>query len=472
MAQVVMVGGGVVGLGLAMMLAKDGHEVEVLERDPQPPPADLDEAWESWERRGVAQFRLAHAFLARYRQIMEKELPELVAALEARGALRLNPLRDVPDVFSGGWRDGDDRFELLTGRRVMVESTVAGAAEATPGVSVRRGTAVSGVLTGAEVIPGVPHVTGVRTDDGSEIAADLVIDSSGRRSALPTWLTAVGGQAPVDEVEDSGFIYYGRHFRSPDGNLPMALGGALQEHGSISSLALGADNGYWSLVLIARSDDKALRRLKDNDAWEKVVRSLPTVAHWLDGQPVEDHVVMMSKIEDRIRRTWVDGQPVATGLLAVADAWACTNPSLGRGASIGTMHALALRDCLRQTDIDDPTVFAEAFATATAEIVEPWYEATLSFDRQRLAEMGAIAEGRPPGDLPPDYEMAKAMQSALLKDPDCFRGFLDITFVQSLPAEVLARPGLMDKVIEHGSKWRDDPLNGPERATLVELVNA
>src|SRR5205814_7661239 len=38
-AEILVLGGGVCGLGTALMLAHDGHEVTVLERDPQPPPA-------------------------------------------------------------------------------------------------------------------------------------------------------------------------------------------------------------------------------------------------------------------------------------------------------------------------------------------------------------------------------------------------------------------------------------------------
>ena len=56
MGRIVLVGAGVAGLGAAMFLARDGHQVIVLERDPASPPDDPSQAWERWQRPGVNQF--------------------------------------------------------------------------------------------------------------------------------------------------------------------------------------------------------------------------------------------------------------------------------------------------------------------------------------------------------------------------------------------------------------------------------
>lgn len=472
MDEIVVVGGGVVGLGLGMMLARDDHAVTVLERDDQPAPEEAEEAWTNWERKGVNQFRLPHLFLSRYRQIIERELPEVAATLDKDGALRFNPVSDAPDVLTGGPREGDDRYQMVSGRRAVVERSVASVAEQTPGLRVRRGVSVEGLVCGPEAVSGVPHVTGVRTTDGPDVNADLVIDCGGRRSALPAWLDAVGARSPEDEVADSGFIYLGRHFRSRAGQLPVSLGPALQPYGSISVLTLPADNNSWSVTLIARSGDRALLGLRDLQRWESVVRSLPTAAHWLEGDPIEERVVVMAKIEDRHREMRPGGTPVATGILTVADAWACTNPSVGRGASIGMAHAQVLRDTLRQTGADRPAELSEAFASATAATVEPWYQGTLSFDRHRLAEMEAIAEGTTydPGD--PEYEITSALALASSKDPDVFRAFIDIAAVLELPDAVLARPGMLERIIELGADWRNEPAIGPNRDELLAMASA
>jgi hypothetical protein len=278
------------------------------------------------------------------------------------------------------------------------------------------------------------------------------------------------GARPQETQDDSGFTYLGRHFRSPDGAIPGALGGALQEFGSFSVLTLPADNGCWSVTLVTRSGDRPLLGLRDVDRWTNVISSLPTVAHWIDAEPLEDRIVTISKIEDRHRDLCPDGSPVVTGIVAVADAWGCTNPSVGRGASIGMLHAQALRDTLREVGVSRPVVFSEAFAAATASTVFPWFSSTLSFDRHRLAEMVADAEGTvyDPGDS--NYEMSKALKSAAMKDPDVFRAFMAVVGVLELPEVALSRPGVFEKVLELGADWRTDPTFGPKRDELVAMA--
>ncbi len=316
----------------------------------------------------------------------------------------------------------------------------------------------------------MPHVVGVRTDAGAEVAADIVVDAAGRRSSLPAMLTAIGARAPEDEVEDSGFMYYGRHFRSGDGSIPPLMCGINMPWGTVSTLTLPADNGTWGLAFVTSAKDPALRRLKDVDTWTRAWRSFPLVAHWADAEPLDDQVAVMAKIEDRHRSFVVDGTPVATGVLAVGDSWACTNPSLGRGASIALMHAVALRDLLQVASIDFPVELAQRWHEVTQAQVAPYYRATLAFDRHRLAEVdaGIDAKAYDPGD--PQYEMSQALVSAARKDPELFRAFLEIVGVLACPDDVLARPGVFDKVVELGANWRDAPVLAPTRDELLAIV--
>jgi 2-polyprenyl-6-methoxyphenol hydroxylase-like FAD-dependent oxidoreductase len=468
-ASIVITGGGAAGLISAMLLADDSHEVLVLERDRAPAPAPAD-AWESWARRGVNQFRLLHFLLPRFRREAQRALPRVVTALEEAGALRLNIIAGVPDDLTGGPRPGDDELSAVTARRPVAEAVFAACAEATPGVTVRRGVAVAGLTTGAEAFPGAPHVTGVRTEEGEEIPADLVIDATGRRSALSHWIEAAGGRRPTEEVEDSGFVYYGRHFRSDDGTFPPIIGPLLQNYGSLSVLTLPADNGTWGMAIVASAADKALRAVRDVDVWTAVMKTLPLAAHWLDGRALDDTVAVMAKIEDRHRRFVVGGEPVVTGVVALADSWACTNPSLGRGISMGTVHALALRDLLRASEKDDPARFARAFDEATTATVEPWYRATVSLDRHRLADIDAEIRGETYRTDDPGWEVIQSLQFAAGLDPDCFRAFLNEVGMLERAGEAVARPELGDKVIELGAQRHAGPRLGPTRQELLDTL--
>ncbi len=345
MSRIIVLGAGVCGSAAALLLRRDGHEVTVLERDPQPAPASVDDAWANWARDGVTQFHQPHYLQSRGRIILDQELPDIVPALEAAGGIRFDLLSVMPPTIADrAPREGDERFKTVTARRPVLERTLRLAAEAE--VEIRRGVAVRGLVVTR--YDSTPHVAGVRTDAGKELYADLVVDAMGRRSQLPRWLEQAGAGHVQEEAEDSGFIYYTRYFRARNGGLPQFMAAPVTHIGTFSLLTLPADNHTWSVTVFADTGERLFKRLRDREVWTALVAACPRHAHWLDGDPITD-VLPMGGIVDRYRRFRVGDRPVATGIAAVGDACACTNPSNGRGMSLGLMHVQRLRDVIRES---------------------------------------------------------------------------------------------------------------------------
>lgn len=470
MAQIVVMGGGLVGLTAGMLLARDGHQVTVLERDAAGPRGRAGDLWQRWDRRGVNQFRQLHFMLPRWRAVMERELPEVIAELEALGGVRISMLGALPDEMTGGKRDGDERFETVTGRRPVLEAAVAQVAKRIDGLTVCRGVAVTGLVAGHEAIAGVPHVGGVTIGGATVLHADLVVDAMGRRSPVTGMLAALGARRPAEEKEDCGFVYYARHFRSADGSCPPARERLQQHFEGVSILTMPCDSGTWGVAFVTSARDKALRALRAVPAWEAALGLFPSVAHWGDAQAITG-VQVIAAIEDRHRRHVVDGQPVVTGLAALGDAWACTNPSLGRGASIGLLHACALRDLLRETGPDDPERLARRFDEVTQATVGPLYRSTLEFDRHRLAEINAEITGQPYQPDDPAWDISKALYAAAARDPDVLRAYISVAALTAMPGDVLAEPGMLDRVIALGSTAPRYCAPGPSRAELLAALD-
>jgi 2-polyprenyl-6-methoxyphenol hydroxylase-like FAD-dependent oxidoreductase len=365
-------------------------------------------------------------------------------------------------------RARDDRFITVTGRRTTIEYAVASVAE--KDVPVRRGVSVAGLLTGSSAANGVPRVTGVHTADGEDVSADLVIDATGRRSNLPNWLEAIGARRPIEEAEDSGFIYYTRFFHSKTGVTPACQAPLLTYFDSFSVLTIPGDAGTWSVTLFISSGDKALKKLRDPKHWTALVAACPLHAHWLDGEPITGVLPMAGGTTDRYRRFVVDGVPLATGIVTVGDSWASTNPSLGRGITMGLMHAVGTADVVRQ-HLDNPLALAIAHDSMTETRVTPWYRNTVEIDRRRIAQLEARIQGRPdPHPTDQRANIGDALAIAMRYDADVFRAAAEMRTMLALPQEVMARPGLVDRIREIADAHEAPTPPGPSREELLRML--
>ncbi len=177
----------------------------------------------------------------------------------------------------------------------------------------------------------------------------------------------------------------------------------------------------------------------------------------------------MAGVVDRHRQFVVDGRPVATGILSVADASSCTNPSLGRGISLGLMHVEVMRNCVRD-HFDDPVSLSLAFHERSDTDITPWHDATVETDRRRISDMRIFRDGGTPSPTP-EERIADTMQAAVLIDPEITRGFGEIFGCITTADEVMARPGFLQRVLDCTDRVNTAPAPGPDRAELLELVS-
>jgi 2-polyprenyl-6-methoxyphenol hydroxylase-like FAD-dependent oxidoreductase len=464
-ASIIVCGGGVIGVLTASMLAQDGHDVTVLESDASEPPDTPSDAWQSWDRKRVAQFRQPHTLFPRFRQVADEELPGLIDALVDAGGLPSDAIASRPPSIAN-WesRDGDDRFRFVTARRPTVEAVASAYAAGQSGVTIRRSVKVTSLLRGPHVITGVAHVVGVRTADGEELRADLVIDAMGRRTPLATWLADLDAQPPEVETADLGYVYYSRYFTGPE--LPVPKTPGLTPLGTYSLLTLNADNDTWSVTVFASNADQELKAIRDTDLFTRLVRACPLHAHWLEGTPTTE-VLPMAGIVDRHHRMVVDNLPIATGLLPVGDAWACTNPSAGRGLNVGMVHAQVLRGAVRDF-LGDPEALTVAWDEPTEQVATPFFRQQIASDAARFAEMTALREGR---DAEPLDPMTARFMTAVGSDEVVFRAFIEIVTCLAPLDEVMARPDIQRRIadIAPGSSV---PIPGPDRGQVLQLLSA
>jgi 2-polyprenyl-6-methoxyphenol hydroxylase-like FAD-dependent oxidoreductase len=203
--QAVVIGASIGGLCAARVLADRFARVVVLERD----SLGADPA----PRRLVPQGRHPHLLLTAGARLLNEWFPGLTAELCAAGAVEVDLCRDFLWHQGGGaQRRPASGLVGPAMSRPLLEWAVRRRVVALPNVDVKEGVNVRGLTIDAAR----DRVVAVQLGEGEEIAADLVVDATGRHARTVEWLAAQGYPAPPTTVVEVDTRYVSRVFRRSD----------------------------------------------------------------------------------------------------------------------------------------------------------------------------------------------------------------------------------------------------------------
>ena len=351
-----VVGGGLAGCLAAWALVGRADRILVLERDRYPEHSAF--------RPGTPQSRHAHLLMEGGRRALQELLPGLDADLLARGAVPVPVPGGLRWLSSGGWmpRFATD-LTFLSCTRPVLDQVVLQRVRSEPSVTFVEGTEAVGLIGDGDTVTGVrARIRGAAPDGtkaGSagaieELAADLVVDASGRSSRTPQWLRALGCPKTPEDRVDSGVAYTSRLFHHAPGIDASLSALAIQtqapDHPRLG-LLLPVEGNRWVVSLGgmrgsepepgAAGFDAFLGRLRD-PALREVLSTASPAGDTYGFRPGAS-----------IRRHYERGAP--DGLVVLGDAACTLNPVYGQGISIAAFGALALREGVRARGIGPGT---------------------------------------------------------------------------------------------------------------------
>lgn len=420
----VVIGAGMAGLTTATALAAAFERVTVLDRDRLPERAE--------HRGGVPQGRHVHVLLGAGAEALEELFPGLLADLVAGGAPTGDTDRFRMCVNGHRLARGRTGRHSVTASRPFVEAHVRDRVRHHPAITISGGCDVRGVVAGRDG----RRVVGVRVGGPAEAAestlpADLVVDCSGRRSPLPTWLGELGFPQPeVDELRiDLRYATCRYHGPSAADDLLVMVGptpnrprgGAMMQIEDGSWLVTLAGLGGEQPPLEPEGFEAFAARLASDDIHRAVVR----------GRALDTPSAF--RFPAGVRRRYERLADFPDGLLVAGDAVCSFNPVYGQGMTVAALEAATLRHQLGEAGV--PT--ADRWFAAVTPVVEGAWEVAVGAD---LALECVEGHRSVPTRLLNRY--MTSLHAAAAHDPALSQQFLRVTGLLDPPAALLRPPTL------------------------------
>ncbi|MFF3653302.1 FAD-dependent monooxygenase [Streptomyces sp. NPDC002181] len=447
-ARAVVLGGGLAGTLAAAALAPFAHEVLILEHDAALPDAPAPRA-------RLPQAAHAHMLWAGGADAMEELLPGVTGDWLAAGAHRVPIPNGMVSFSAAGWfrRSWADTHYLIGASRNLIDWAVRERVLRLPNVRVQTGTRVCGLEGDAAHVLGVA----VRDAEGERrlIAADLVVDATGRNSKSAQWLRDIGGPQVRETVVDAGVRYASRKYWAPEGagtDWPVIHIPADTRQGrpGIVATIISIENGQWHVSL---SGTRGGEPSSEEDLFEEFARRArhPLVAEFLARAEPAGEVAVFTRTANRRRH--FEQAPLPDGFIAVGDAATSLNPVYGHGMSAAALGALALRDQARRTSVLSPGFASKAQRAIARPAGAAWM---LAVGQDRFYP-GAIGRKPTPADrLTARY--VHRLNRAAIGNALIVRKLTDVMAMRR-PAHVLGHPAVL---LAAALGPRKPLLDGPE----------
>ncbi|SIS05735.1 FAD-dependent oxidoreductase [Natronorubrum thiooxidans] len=360
----VVVGAGIAGLLAGRILADAFDEVTVLDRDPLPD--------EPVARPGVPQARQIHILWEAGRATLEELFPGYSEALRSAGGVVIDGQRDFYMYSQGGFlAAGSEPFQLYAATRPLYEQLLRGRVSELDGVKLRGNCPFLEYLAD----DGVTSVNGVMIrDDGAEqeLAADLVVDATGRTSRTPNWLAKHGYTPPATEAVHVDLAYSASLIERPADDHRM-IGVLAEAPRTRGGAVLPVEDNRWLVNLHGIHGDHPPTDVEESNDF---AASLPTpiVKDLLEERPRVSTEIPFYPFPSNRRYRYEELDRFPDGLVVMGDAIANFNPIYGQGMSVAALEALMLHHTLAT---DDRKQFGRRFFDRATEVVEPaWMLAT------------------------------------------------------------------------------------------------